>query len=1254
MIRPGPLQISMDEETRALSGSPAPPPRPGLFRRLLGGVRRARRGRSLPPSIGRYRVVRKIGEGGMGTVFEAQDEVLGRRVAIKRLKASDDTGRRRFWREARAAARLSHPNVCALYEVGEDRSGPFLAMELMTGEPLSARLRREPMDAAEVVPLGAGVLAALQAMHSAGLVHRDLKPSNIFLTLHGPRLLDFGLVHALQRDTSVSLASPAVERAPDSGPPLTDSQLLIGTPGYMAPEQILGQAVDGRTDLFAAGVVLYEALAGRRAFAGRTAVEVFAATLHDPPPPLGEKLRHLDAVLRRALAKKPAERFAAAQEMAEALHAAVTPASATARQPATGTTDAREIFAGRQAELAWLDERLAAAVSGSGSVVFLTGERGAGKTALVAELMRRVRASGAGVTVVAGRSLERHGPGEALQPFLDAMGRLFGTSRGREQAVDLVRTWAPTVGVLMPPALVPDPDGALHRQTAGATRERLIRESGDFMEAAARLYPVVMLLEDFHWADAASVELLCHLGRRSVRQRLLIVCTSRASEVEAQNPALHTGMLDLRTAGQGRELALGPLSAEDVQQWLDQRFPGGDFAAALAPVLHTRAEGLPLFVRSLVELLAGRGDIQPQPGGYRLARPLETLDVEPSKDVKDLVRAHLATLLGPERELLAVASVLGKEFSSAIARALAGGDELQVEERLQRLSRVNRVLESLGEDDLPDGTLGTRYRFAHGLYQRVLYEDLVAPRRAELHGRAGERLLRCWGESAPTRAAELAEHFERGRDFARAARLRTRAGEHAARRFSGQEAREHYDCALELVLKLSPEQARPLEVALLGRRASAHLLQARFDEAARDYQAMLEKARAARLPAAECEALSALCNAHFFEQRLPEMTSLAREALQAAERLGSPHHLAEARGRVAQALVMEGRLKEAGRALDAVIVAARASGSLAALQLGLVYRGFVHYWHGEFQATETRMTEALVVCEERGDGFEAFAVRMFVGLARANLGRMSEALLDLEHAQVFAGRNGDRFWQPRLVSQQGWIHRELAAVDKARQLDARALDLARENPSPWAPEVDALLNLCVDGVRAGDPARAADLLATLEGGTRPRDWFRWMNELRLEAAATEHFAARGALDATSKRAARLETVAARVGARNYLCTAARLRAELTLAGRGHSREAAARLGRALAALDSFPAPLETWKSRRVLGLLRRSLGDEAAARRAFAAAAADIDTIARGVDDAGLREGFLRSHAVRETLESAGREAGPRIGGAPLDPGASR
>jgi hypothetical protein len=159
----------------------------------------------------------------------------------------------------------------------------------------------------------------------------------------------------------------------------------------------------------------------------------------------------------------------------------------------------------------------------------------------------------------------------------------------------------------------------------------------------------------------------------------------------------------------------------------------------------------------------------------------------------------------------------------------------------------------------------------------------------------------------------------------------------------------------------------------------------------------------------------------------------------------------------------------------------------------------------------------------------------------------------------------------------------------------------------------------------------------LEAGTRRSAWLRWMNELRLEAAAAEHFAARGAYETAVERAGRLKAIAERLRARGYACTAARVRGEAALARQRGQRAAAVGLGQALAALDSCPAPLETWKSRRVLALLRRQLGDEAGARDAFRAAAADIDTIARGTDDLALREGFLRSLAAREVLQDAGR-----------------
>jgi serine/threonine protein kinase/tetratricopeptide (TPR) repeat protein len=297
--------------------TPVPGPRAGLWRRLLGALGDGlspSRGDGLPARIGRYRVLGRLGQGGMGVVYAALDESLDRRVAIKTIREAEPTAKKRFRREARAAATVSHPHVCQLFEIGEERGRLFLAMELLEGRTLAARLAEGALPPPEVASIGQDVLSALSALHREGIVHRDLKPSNIFLTPHGVKVLDFGLARPLPT---------GLTRTIESGSEITEQGLLVGTPRYMAPEQVLGHAVDERTDVFAVGSVLYEALAGRPAFLGSTVVEVLSATLHENPPALsgGAAVVSMDRVLRRALAKSPGDRFASAEEMSRALAA---------------------------------------------------------------------------------------------------------------------------------------------------------------------------------------------------------------------------------------------------------------------------------------------------------------------------------------------------------------------------------------------------------------------------------------------------------------------------------------------------------------------------------------------------------------------------------------------------------------------------------------------------------------------------------------------------------------------------------------------------------------------------------------------------------------------------------------------------------------------------------------------------------------------------------------------------------------------
>jgi eukaryotic-like serine/threonine-protein kinase len=262
-------------------------------------------------TLGRYRIVRKLGEGGMGIVYAAHDDRLDRPVAIKRIRAAinDDQERQRFWREARAAASVNHPNVCQLYEIDEDAEGLFLAMELLEGEPLSARLARGPLGPNEAVRIALAVLSALAALHQKGIVHRDLKPSNIFLSPHGVKLLDFGL------------ARPFAGEFGGGETNLTQPGMLLGTPSYMAPEMIERGVVDARSDLFVMGIVLYEILAGKRPFGGDSVFQVARAILQDEPPALGGSpgIVGLDRIIHRALSKRAEERYQTAELFAQDL-----------------------------------------------------------------------------------------------------------------------------------------------------------------------------------------------------------------------------------------------------------------------------------------------------------------------------------------------------------------------------------------------------------------------------------------------------------------------------------------------------------------------------------------------------------------------------------------------------------------------------------------------------------------------------------------------------------------------------------------------------------------------------------------------------------------------------------------------------------------------------------------------------------------------------------------------------------------------
>jgi tetratricopeptide (TPR) repeat protein len=276
-------------------------------------------------TISHYRIVEKLGEGGMGIVYIAEDTILGRRVAIKTLtagrNAADQHFRGRFLREARSISRLSHPHIAIIYDYGETDDGqPYIVMELIKGDTLSQLMTREALTIPRVIEIVEQVAEALAEAHRHGIIHRDIKPSNIAINERGDvKVLDFGLAKEIEIGPSDPEAQTRLNTQTREG-------VIVGTPMYLSPEQALGVEVDARSDLFSLGGLLYECIAGRPAFAGKTAADICAKVIRDDPPKPSEfnssVSPELDRIALRALAKKPEARFQTADEMIAALNSA--------------------------------------------------------------------------------------------------------------------------------------------------------------------------------------------------------------------------------------------------------------------------------------------------------------------------------------------------------------------------------------------------------------------------------------------------------------------------------------------------------------------------------------------------------------------------------------------------------------------------------------------------------------------------------------------------------------------------------------------------------------------------------------------------------------------------------------------------------------------------------------------------------------------------------------------------------------------
>jgi adenylate cyclase len=782
-----------------------------------------------PATSPRYRILETIGKGGMGEVCLADDLVLNRKVALKFLVSSHgDTGAvpDQLLHEARAAAALDHPFICKIYEVTELEGRLCIVMEYVAGETIERRLRRGPVPVVEALRLAEEIAEAIEAAHRRRLVHRDLKPANVIVTEDDHiKVMDFGLATRLPVPADGSDVDVTVTVA------LPESGVLRGTPAYMSPEQVRGDPVDHRSDIFAFGILLYELLSGTQPFRRAGIEATFAAILREEPADLHRQApsvpKALGTIVAQMLAKEVDARHQSFGQVRLDLRrlsgelAATTPTDARPAILKLLPSDTHGSFVARESEQAELLRRMRQAKDGRGALMLLGGEAGVGKSRLADEALREARRLG--FLTLVGRCGEQENA-QPLIPYIEVLeeaAQLLPASVFR----DAIGRSAPELARLLPelhrlfgelPAPLELPPDLQQRFLFNNIKEFLIR--------CSRSAPLVVFLDDLQWADESTLQLTQHLAPQLDKMPVLVLAAYRDPDPMPAAPRPVTralGQLLQRVRGETQEpplepspvtrvldrliaqrlahlIQIGPLSEAKVGSLL-ARLGHGNPPPLLVRKFFEATGGNPFFVEELFRYLNEEQRLFDMKSGWRRDLDVEQIDVPPA--VRMVITRRLQRVSTKTHSVLTAAAVMGPHFELDLLEAIAEVDSDTLAAALEQAERADLVKG-------PSGRQERRWRFAHHLVRQTLISVVPPHRRERLHLRIAEAMEQL-SASARTFTSDIAHHLYCAgalADNARTARALIAAGDVAHDIYATGEAQQHYRRALEIL-----HQVRDLE-----------------------------------------------------------------------------------------------------------------------------------------------------------------------------------------------------------------------------------------------------------------------------------------------------------------------------------------------------------------------------------------------------------------------------------------------------------
>jgi predicted ATPase/tRNA A-37 threonylcarbamoyl transferase component Bud32 len=792
---------------------------------------------------GRYTVLKKLGEGGKGIVFKARDTVLNRVIAIKMLKSavtSDETYGR-FMTEAQAVAKLNHPNIVSIHDIGKEGEKRFFVLEFVDGTSLRDLMKTYPegrCDIQTVLRMSIDVCSALRYAHSQGVLHRDIKPENILVTEDGvAKLMDFGLAKMLGQ------------------PGITQEGVIVGTVAYVAPENALGKGADARSDLYSFGAVLYEAVTGRPPFPGDDSVKIIFGHIHDYPVSLSKlnpKVpQALAECIMRLLEKEPGKRYQSAadlfgvlREIAEGyLREVLVPShKPSAVVPSARSCAVKEIqLIDRGEEMNLLREAVDEAVRGEGGVVFLYGEAGIGKTRLTRELGAYARLRG--MQVLYGRcpALFRM---DGVPPYVlwSEVIKDYLQSCSPEQLYRVIGFYPGELSKLVPEI----------KQRLGAVpeslpispehgRDRLFEAVSQFVTNISKEAPLLVILDDLQWTDQTSLLLLHYLARGVYRTPLLLLGAYRDTDIDEKHP-LSPVLTELNRERLLQSAQLKRMSFDDTLEMVNRILEQDDLPREFSELVYEKTRGNPFFAEEVIKSLKEEEVIYHEDNKWKIK---DVSKIEFPKTVKSVIKARATRLDDECQNVLTLASFVGNDFSFEALCGVTDFEENKLLEIMEKMLKTGLVKERVirGEDV---------YCFADVIVRDVVHEEVSHLRHKRLHGAVGCALEKVYAKKIDEHLGELALHFLEGGDTEKSLGYFLKAGEKAMKIYANTEAISYFQSALRLLEEKEGEyreKARVLEVLGDLRKLVGEydLCMKRWNEALLLWKQLDEKEKATRL-----------------------------------------------------------------------------------------------------------------------------------------------------------------------------------------------------------------------------------------------------------------------------------------------------------------------------------------------------------------------------------------------------------------------